>query len=156
MGTVIKSQGTDLYWATGPTAVARVVCATGITGLGGPRSQINTSCLDNTEDETFVGGLGTPGQVTVPFNIHKGETAHEDLIALKASGASVSWGIYSSDASTVPTAVASVMQTVVDRVSARFTGYVADFNLDVAGNDIWKGTVTIQRSGAVLWDLLTA
>lgn len=155
MGTVIKSQGTDLYWASGPTAVKRVVCATAISGLGGARDQIDTSCLDNTQDRTFVGGLGNPGQVTVAFNVHKGEVAHEDLLALKAAGTTVSWGIYSSDATTVPTAAGSVMQAVVDRVSAIFQGYVSDINIDIQGNDIWKGSITIQRSGAVAFDLLT-
>ncbi|MBS0430502.1 MAG: hypothetical protein JSR41_24715 [Proteobacteria bacterium] len=155
MGTVIKTQGTDLYWASGPTAVKRVVCATGITGLGGARDQVDTSCLDNTQDRTFIGGLGNPGQVTVSFNVHKGEVAHEDLLALKASGATVSWGIYSSGGVTAPTAVDSEMQPVVDRVSAIFQGYVADINIDIQGNDIWKGSVTIQRSGPVAFDLLT-
>lgn len=155
MGEVVKSQGTDLYWASGPTAVTRAVCITGVSGLGGARSQINTSCLDNTEDETFVGGLGTPGQVTVPFNIHKDELSHEALLELKATGETVSWGIYSSDSTTAPTAVGSVMQEVASRASAIFEGYVADVNVDIQGNDIWKGTITIQRSGKVEWKLTT-
>lgn len=155
MGAPIKSQGTDLYWASGPTAVTRAVCITSIAGLGGARDQIETSCLDNTTDKTFVGGLGTPGQVTVPFNVHKDEISHADLLALKTSGATVSWGIYSSDSATVPTAVASVMQPVTSRASAIFSGYVADVTIDIAGNDIWKGTITIQRSGDVTWDLTT-
>lgn len=153
---VIKSQGTDLYWASGPTEVTRVVCATSISGLGGPRDQIDTSCLDNLGDATSIGGLGRPGQVTVGFNVHKGEISHEDLLALKESGATVSWGIYSSDSATTPTAVGSVMQAVATRVSAIFNGYVSDINIDIAGNDIWKGTITIQRSGSVTFDLLTA
>ncbi|MNL26969.1 hypothetical protein D3C87_1485330 [compost metagenome] len=67
----------------------------------------------------------------------------------------MSWGIYSSDSATAPTAVASVMQPVATRVSAIFNGYVSDINIDIAGNDIWKGTITIQRSGSVTFDLLT-
>jgi hypothetical protein len=156
MADVIKSQGTELYWASGPTAVTRVVCATSISGLGGAADQVDTTCLDDTEDRTYVKGLGNPGQVTVGFNIHKGELAHEQLLALKASGETVSWGIYSSDAATAPTAVGGVMQPVVDRVSAIFSGYVADINIDIATNDIWKGTITLQRSGPVSFDLLTA
>lgn len=156
MADVIKSQGTELYWASGPTAVTRVVCATSISGLGGAADQIDTTCLDDTQDRTYVRGLGNPGQVSVGFNIHKGELAHEQLLALKASGETVSWGIYSSDAATAPTAVGSVMQPVAGRVSAIFQGYVADINVDIATNDIWKGTITIQRSGPVSFDLLTA
>ena len=156
MGTPIKSQKTELYWASAAAVATRAVAISSISGLGGARDQLDSSTLDNAEDKTFEAGLGTPGQVTVAFNVHKGEVSHEDLLALKASGAEVSWGIYSSDAATAPTALASVMQSVVDRVSAIFQGYVADVNVDIGTNDLWRGTITIQRSGAVTWDLLTA
>lgn len=158
MGTVIKSQGTELYFAApGDSNPTRVVCATTISGLGGARDQVDTSCLDNTEDRTFIGGLGNPGQVTVGFNVHKSEVSHEELLALKAAGTTVHWGIYSSDAATAPTLDTNdELQEVVGRVSARFHGYVADINIDIAGNDIWRGTVTIQRSGEVEFDLLVA
>jgi len=150
----IKSQKTEIYWASAATAVTKLVCPTNISGLGGARDQVDTTCFDDIE-RTFLPGLGNPGQVTVAFNVHMGELSHEDVLALKASGAVVSWGIYSSDSATAPTAVGSVMQTVADRVSAIFSGYVSDVNIDIAGNDIWKGTVTIQRSGEVAFDLLT-
>jgi hypothetical protein len=156
MGTVIKSQGTELYFVDDDTSgtVKRAVCVTSISGLGGARDQIDTSCLDNTTDRTFVGGLGNPGQVTVGFNMHTDETSHEELLALKVSGSTVSWGIYSSDNATAPvTNSFDVLQEVTGRASARFLGYVADINLDIAANDIWKGTITIQRSGAVSFDL---
>ena len=158
MGTVVKSQGTELYYSDGSTsAPTRVVCATTISGLGGARDQIDTSCLDNTADRTFVGGLGNPGQVTVGFNVHKGEISHEDILGLKASGETVSWGIYSSDDSTVPNVDTNGdLLPASGRVSAIFRGYVADINIDIAGNDIWRGTITIQRSGEVEFDLQVA
>lgn len=154
MGTPIKSQKTELYWASAATTATRAVAITGISGLGGAADQIETSSLDTDPDATYVGGLGRPGQVTVGFNVHKGELSHEALLALKDAKTVVSWGIYSSDAATAPTVTASVMQAVVDRASAIFSGYVADINIDIGRNDIWKGTITIQRSGAVTFDLL--
>lgn len=152
---VIKSQKTEVYWASAPTVATRAVCVSSIGGLGGPRSQIPTTCLDDEEDETFVGGLGSPGQVTLAFNVHKAELSHEALLALKASGAEVSWGIYSSG-TPAPTAVDSEMQAVAGRVSAIFLGYVADVGVEIGANDIWKGAITIQRSGPIAWDLQTA
>ncbi|VVE82610.1 phage tail tube protein [Pandoraea sputorum] len=154
---IIKSQGTELYFVK-PTAhtVERVVCATSISGLGGARDQIDITCLDNAGDREFVAGLGNPGQVSVAFNVHKNEVAHEDLLALKESGATVSWGIYSSDGATAPTVDSSgTLQSVTGRASAIFEGYVSDINIDIQGNDIWKGTITIQRSGKVSFDLST-
>jgi hypothetical protein len=155
MGSVIKSQKTELFWASAATTATRAVAIKSFSGLGGARDQIDTSSLDNTEDRTFVSGLGTPSPVTVAFNVHKDEASHTALLALKTSGAVVSWGIYSSDAATAPTAVGSVMQGVADRASAIFSGYVSDINIDIAENDIWKGTITIQRSGQVTFDLTT-
>ncbi|MFC0677526.1 phage tail tube protein [Lysobacter korlensis] len=150
--SVIKSQGTHLHWATAATTNNKVTCATGISGLGGAADQVDITCLDDSERK-FVKGLGNPGQVTVPFNLHADDASHSALMALKESGAVVSWGIYGSQATTAPTTVGSVMQPVVGRTSAIFNGYISDINIDVAGNDIWKGTITIQRSGAVAWDL---
>jgi len=155
MGSVIKSQKTELFWASAATTATRAVAITSFSGLGGPRDQIDTSSLDNTEDRTFVSGLGSPSPVTVAFNVHKDEASHTALIALKTAGTVMSWGIYSSDAATAPTAVGSVMQGVADRASAIFSGYVSDINVEIGANDIWKGTITIQRSGQVTWDLTT-
>lgn len=153
---VLKSQGTELYFVdidTGAT-VRRAVAISSISGLGGARDQIDITDLDETEDRQFTGGLGNPGQVTVAFNLHKDEITHEKLLALRAAGTSVSWGIYSSDAATAPTAnTAGLLQGVTGRASARFFGYVSDINIDIQGNDIWKGSITIQRSGAVTFDL---
>ncbi|OJX04577.1 MAG: hypothetical protein BGO72_21430 [Burkholderiales bacterium 70-64] len=153
MGTPIKSQKTELYWASGPTATSRVVAAASINGLGGPADQIPTTTLDNDTDHTFLGGLGNPGAVTVAFNVHAGEIAHEAVLALKDSKDVVSWGIY-GPGSPVPTAVGSVMQPSVTRPSMIFQGYVSDINVDIGENNVWKGSITIQRSGGLTIDLL--
>lgn len=154
---VIKSQGTELYFhglTTSAGAATRVVCVTSISGLGGARDQIDTTCLDNTGDRTYVGGLGNPGQVQVGFNVHKNELSHEEVLALKESGEVVSWGIYSGDGAGVPTVDSNgELQPVAGRASAIFEGYVSDVAIDIQGNDIWKGTITIQRSGTVSYDL---
>ena len=154
MGTPIKSQKTELFWASAATTATRAVAVSSISGLGGAKDQIETTTLDNASDKTFVAGLGNPGQVTIDFIVHSGESSHEALLALKDSGEEVSWGIYSSGAATAPTAIGSVMQPVVGRSSAIFNGYVADINIDMSGNDVWKGSITIQRSGTVAFDLL--
>lgn len=154
---VITSQGTELYFhnlTTSSGSPTRVVCVTSISGLGGARDQIDTTCLDNTGDRTYVGGLGNPGQVQVAFNVHKNEASHEDVLNLKESGEVVSWGIYTSDGVGVPTVDSNgMLQPVAGRGSAIFDGYVSDVAIDIQGNDIWKGTITIQRSGTVSYDL---
>jgi hypothetical protein len=34
--------------------------------------------------------------------------------------------------------------------------YVSDFTFDIASNEIWRGTLTLQRSGAIEWDFPAA
>jgi hypothetical protein len=150
----IKSQKSELYYASAATTATKIVCPTNISVGGAAADQVDTTCLSD-DTRQFVQGLKNAAQVTVQFNAHSGEVTHEDLTDLFASGAVVSWGIYGSETTTAPTAVASEMQVVATRVSMIFDAYVADFSMEIAGNDIWKGTVVLQVSGAISYDWLT-
>jgi hypothetical protein len=92
----IRSQGTELFfvdtYTSGAPAVTKLTCPTGISGLGGARDQIDSSCLDNTDDRTFLPGLGTPGQVSVPFTLDPTAASHDVLFDLKADGAVLNQG----------------------------------------------------------------
>ena len=158
MANELKTQGTALYFVKPgtPTGTAvKVTCPTGISGLGGAADQIDTTCLDDTDDRQYVRGLGNPGQVTVPFVLKAGDASHADLIALKAAGTSVEWMVCMSDATTEPTVTASSnsFAALTTRSNIEFTGYVADITIDAAGNEVVRGTMTIQRAGAwtVTW-----
>lgn len=158
MANELKTQGTHLYFVKPgtPTGTAvKVTCPTGISGLGGAADQIDTTCLDDTDDRQYVRGLGNPGQVTVPFVLKAGDASHADLIALKAAGTSVEWMVCMSDATTAPTVTASTnsFAALTTRSNIEFTGYVADITIDAAGNEVVRGTMTIQRAGAwtVTW-----
>lgn len=158
MANELKTQGTALYFVKPgtPTGTAvKVTCPTGISGLGGAADQIDTTCLDDTDDRQYVRGLGNPGQVTVPFVLKAGDASHADLIALKAAGTSVEWMVCMSDAATEPTVTSSTnsFAALTTRSNIEFTGYVADITIDAAGNEVVRGTMTIQRAGAwtVTW-----
>lgn len=153
VGTV-KTQGTELFLiddvtTTDPTLV-KFACPTGITGLGGAKAQINSTCLSDTVDETFVAGLGTPGQVSVPFNLIPRDASHQLLFTLKEAGTVLSWLECLSESTTPPTIDTDGAFVVpTNRTSFGFQAYIADINIDVATNEIVKGTLTLQRSGAV-------
>ena len=157
-GTV-KTQGTELYTvdalSSSTASVLKFACPTGVTGLGGPKSQINDTCLDDLEDETFKAGLGTPGQVSVPFNFIPQAGSHQILFDLKESGELLPWMIGLSDGyGVVPTIDSNgnlEPPPPPRRTSALFDAYVADVNIDLATNEIVRGTLTLQRSGPVQW-----
>jgi hypothetical protein len=146
----IKTQGTNLFFINGST-VETLTCPTGITGLGGARDQIETTCLENTGDKTYVAGLGNPGEVSVPFVFDPTALDQRVLIGLKDTGADVEWLIGFSDGTTIPTIGSGELVLATTRTGARFKAFVADVNIDVATNEIVRGTLTLQRSGLVEW-----
>jgi hypothetical protein len=151
----IKSQLTELFfvdtYTSGVPAVTKFTCPTGITGLGGPRDQIDTSCLDNT-DRTFMPGLGNPGQVSVPFALDPTAASHDVIFDLKEDGAEINWMICLSDGTADPTIDSEDDMTPPSgRSYIKFVAYVSDVSIDIAGNDIVRGTLTLQRSGTVTY-----
>lgn len=165
---VIKTQGSRLYFADPNSAsssdadgvvVLYVACPTAIQGLGGQRPQINKSCLESVEEE-FEGGRPNPSTMTVPFNFIPRSAAHQALQTLFESGEIVSWMVVFSDAiaaGNVPVTVDSDGRLVsTGSTTKECLGYVSDLTFDGQQNDIWRGTLTVQRTGAFVNDLPTA
>lgn len=155
-GTV-KSQGTKLYFAVPGTSseIHAVTCPTGISGLGGAANQIDITCLDSAEME-YVRGMQNPGQVTVPINFIPTSASHQALLDLRASGDETSWCL-SAPSVSAPTDVDSdgnlVATATGQKPNITFRAYVSDFTLDVANNDIWRASLTIQRVGAPTYNM---
>lgn len=160
----IRTKGTRLYFATPTDAssddpdgvtIKYVLCATGVQGLGGAADQIDISCLESQERE-YVQGMANPGQVTVPFNMIPSAGSHQALMALQASGAVIGWMVTFSDAvtaGTVPVSIDSNGRLVsTGPTTAEFLGYVSDVTIDVQTNEIVRGNLIVQRSGAIEWD----
>ena len=150
----VKTQGSELFFvdslSSSVAAVMKMACPTGITGLGGAADQIEDTCLDVLDDKTYVRGLGNPGQVTVPFVMKPWEGSQQVLWDLKAAGDTVGWMIGLSDATTDPTLNSvDALVAPAGRTSFGFQAYVADLNIDIATNEVVRGTLVLQRSGAV-------
>lgn len=153
-GTV-RTQGTELYvidTVSDPMtpALLKMSCPTGINGLGGAKDQIEDTCLDTLGDKSYQGGLGNPGQVAVPFNLIPRDGSHQALFALKTDGRVLSWVALLSESATQPTL--DTDDTFIlpgDRSSFEFQAFVSDVNIDIATNEIVRGTLTLQRSGNV-------
>jgi len=146
----IKTQGTSLFFIDSSTVVT-MQCPTGITGLGGTRDQIEVTCLQATDDKSYVSGLGNPGQVSVPFVFDPSASSHQTLLDLHDSGDVTDWMIGFSDGTAVPTIVSGQLTMASTRTAASFDAFVADIAIDVATNEVVRGTLTLQRSGSVAW-----
>ena len=158
-GTV-RTQGTELFviddiTTTDPTIV-KMACPTGISGLGGARDQIEDTCLDTVGDKTYQAGLGNTGQISVPFNLIPREQSHQQLFAFKEDGRVMKWIACLSEAGTDPTIdTDAAFVPPADRSSFAFDAYVSDVNIDIATNEIVRGTLTLQRSGSVVFTAFT-
>jgi hypothetical protein len=146
----IKTQGTNLFFIDN-AAVVTMQCPTGITGLGGSRDQIETTCLNATDDKSYVSGLGNPGQVSVPFVFDPQASSHQALLDLHDTGEVTQWAIGFSDGTATPTLVSGQFNFASTRTYAEFDAFVADVSIDVATNEVVRGTMTLQRSGTVAW-----
>jgi hypothetical protein len=159
VGTV-RTQGTELFFidtvSTDGAEMVKLSCPTGITGLGGARDQIEDTCLDTTGDKTFQAGLGNPGPVTVPFNLIPRQVSHQLLFQLKEAGTVLKWIACLSESATPPTIDSdNVFVQPADRSSFEFDAFVADVNIDIATNEIVRGTLTLTRSGSVTFNAYT-
>jgi hypothetical protein len=150
----VKTQGSELFMAdtlsSSVAAVLKMACPTGITGLGGAADQVEDTCLDDLVDKSYVRGLGNPGQVTVPFVLKPAEASHQVLFDLKDAGTTIPWLICLSDGTADPTL--DTDDTLIEptgRTSFGFQAYVADVTIDIATNEVVRGTLLLQRSGAV-------
>lgn len=151
----VKTQGSALFIAdtlsSSVAAVLKMACPTGITGLGaGAATQINDTCLDDLEDESFMPGLGSPGTMTVPFVLKPAEASHQTLFDMKAAKERFSMMVCLSDGTSPPTLDSNdALEAPAGRTSFGFQAYVADVAIDIATNEVVRGTLTLQRSGPV-------
>lgn len=147
----VKTQGTQLWMVVAATigaSVVRIGCPTGISGLGGSKSQIETTCLDSDE-QTFLAGFATPGQMSVNLDFDPAIVSHTQLWDLFNSGEQVQWivGFHgSTDAPSVDTF--GIITYPTTRTFIDFSGYIADLPLDFALNSVVKSAMQVQRSGA--------
>ena len=149
----VKTQGTKLWFidtaTTSTNDFVELACPTGISGLGGAADQIDTTCLNATEDRTFVRGLGNPGQVSVPFVLDPAAASHQSLFDLKAAGTTIPWLVGLSDGTAAPTVTADEFVAPSARTCFGFDAFISDVTIDIATNEVVRGTLTLQRSGVV-------
>ena len=86
----------------------------------------------------------------MPFNLKPAEASQQQLFDLKASGEAVGWMVCLSDGTAAPTlSVGNELVAPTGRTSIAFSAFVADVVIDIATNEIVRGTLTLQRSGPV-------
>ena len=150
-----ETKGTHLFFIDTVTGsdpeVVKLTCPTGITGLnGGTADRIDTTCLDNTgKFRTNVTGYADPDELSVPFVLYKGDGSHQALFPLHKSGQVIGWYCGLSDSEAVPTMDTEQANLVspADRTGFMFRASISNLTIDIANNEVVRGTLTIRPSG---------
>lgn len=145
----LKDKGTQLYVGSASLSPPVMVlpCITGITGLSGARQNIDETCFDSAEGENSA-GRAQPGQVQISAIFDTNDETFPELEALFDSGETAAFYVGGSDGTDPPTLDSTgAIEPPLTRTGIDFRGYVADLAWEIQQNNVWRYTVTIQRSG---------
>jgi len=150
-----ETKGSHLYFVdslttTDPT-VTQLSCPTGITGVnGGTKDTIDTTCLSNiTSKRTSIGGFADTSDVSVPFILYAGDGSHQALFTLQEANSQVNWMVGLSDSANAPTVdTDNLLVPPPDRTTFQFDATISNLTIDLATNEVVRGTMTLKPSGA--------
>lgn len=145
----LYDRGTQLYAVAASVSppVMVVPCITSVDGLSGARQNIDETCFDSIENENAA-GRAQPGQVTIGGIYDTTDPTFPELVALKDSGEKIWWYVGGSDGTDPPTLASDGgVDEPTTRTGLTFQAYVADISWQIAMNNNWRYTLTLQRSG---------
>jgi hypothetical protein len=145
----LKDKGTQFYVGTVSLSPPVMVlpCISGIDGLAGARQNIDVTCFDSDEGENEA-GRAQPGQVQISAIYDTNDQTFPELEALFDSGETAGFYIGGSDGTDPPTLDSTgLIEPPTTRSGIDFRGYVADLAWQIQQNNVWRYTITIQRTG---------
>jgi len=148
MADFVRSQGTEIFILPDPadTTAMKMSCPTAVTKSGGARTMTEMLCLD-ADDPEFIAGSRSSTTWSIPFALVPTDNTHQELFELESLGEAVPFLIALSDGTAAPTVTTGALVPPASRTSFRFDGIVMEIGIDIATNDVVRGTLTVQQSG---------
>lgn len=145
---VIDPRGSD-------PAILTIDCVTGFNPGGSPKSQIDDTCLDETEAMNYRSGLMTPGQATININADPENDSHIALYEMFTDPTveNLKFAVGWSDGKNILPTIDSNedFDAPTTRTWFLYEGYISDFPFDFQGNAVVSTVITIQRNGGSQW-----
>ena len=152
---VVHTQGTRLYVvdASGATPkLAWIDCVKSISGIGsGTASKIDVTRLSDTGSRRQVSGLSDPESISIPYQFDTSANNHQLFEKLK--GKNVQWMFAMADGDGEPTLETATgkMTAPTNRTCGTFDGFIEGNAIEMAENEVVRGTLTIARSGNITY-----
>jgi hypothetical protein len=155
------TKGTSVFFQTPTGEILRVKRLTAFNPGSSPKSQIDTTDLEETQAMTYEAGLAQPGQGSLAINIDPKEPSHIALQQMAEGGQTpmlkwfVGWSDGPVDAEGKQTAEPTISAEEVTLPTTRtwytFQSYIADFPFDFQLNANVTVAGSLQRSGRGKW-----
>lgn len=149
----VKTQGTELFVldeTVSPSVVVQIGCPYNLQPGGSTRDQIDTTCYSDDE-RTYESGLGTPAQETFEIVWNDDDDSHRLLEALQETGEKVWFYVGTSKGTNAPTVSGGNLVNATNRTGYRMLAAVASVAYAAPVNEVWRATITLQRSGPRQW-----
>lgn len=144
-----KTKHTTIYVVTGATAATKIKAVRQSGVPDAAAADVDVSTWDDDFDQ-FVSGRKATGETTI--DVVYDATDHDAIETLYQSGEKTEFLILApaseTAAAAAPTVVASAFEPVTTVDNIKFSGYVKNFAVNMADNDVWRATITIKGSGA--------
>lgn len=145
----VASQGTEIFLLPpdGTDAIA-MSCPTSVSQSGGERNMVEVLCL-NALDPEFISGSRAPTTWSIPFALVPTDSTHQELFDLEESGEAAQFCIALSDGTADPTVVDDDLVPPTGRTSFSFEALIMGVVIEIATNDVVRGTLSLQVSGPI-------
>lgn len=144
--------GTKMYiidpaGSNGPV-ILPIECAVSIDGLGAPREQNDITCLEDNARQ-FIGGLATPGTMTVTVNFDPQNESHIRMHEMYVNNTRFDAAIGLGDGDSAPTLDSSdEFDLPADRSWIELLqAYVSDYPFTINLNAVVQSAIAFQLSG---------
>jgi hypothetical protein len=155
----VLTQGTNVWvkhGETGTIALTKMICITGIVLGDDTPTDIDDTCLEETDSKTSTHGLNQPGEGSIAINTDPKNATHLTLLQLADDREFVEVFVGWSDGTTPPTLALDDITLPEDRTWTSFTARLKNSAPTFDPDSLVKHTISMKRQSRAITAYKTA
>ena len=147
----VLTQGTHVWIKHGATAIlTKMICITGISLGDDSPTDIDTTCLEETDSSTSMFGLNQPGEGSIMINTDPENATHITLLQLAADYEAVEVFVGWADGDVAPTLATDTVTLPEGRTWTSFAALLKDSSPTFEANSLVKHTIAMKRQSKAI------